>query len=107
MSRIYALSFDDADGFLAEFDPLESFRLDATPSGVINGSNTTFTLPESFIPSGDLAIRVYRNGQRQTLGDDYTVTESGGAGTGFDTIEFAAPCAPKDGSVLRVDYVAA
>ncbi len=105
--RNFALRFDETDGFLTEMDPLEDLKLDITPTGVIDGSNRVFTLPEAFIASGDLVLRVYRNGQRQTLGSDFTVSESGGAGTGFDTITFAVECTPKVGAVLRVDYVAA
>jgi hypothetical protein len=87
-------------------------RLDIIPIGVIDGVNLTFTTPEKFVQVAPIVIRVYRNGQRQALlqdgGDgDYSVSESGGIGTGYDTITFVAGAKLKPGAVLRVDYVAA
>jgi hypothetical protein len=86
---------------------LSDLRWDIEPLGVIDGSNLVFTTPEKFIQSVPLTILVYRNGQRQMLGGDYTVSESGGFGTGYDTITFVADAKIKIGTVLRVDYVAA
>ena len=82
-------------------------RLDITPAGVIDGVNLVFTTPEKFTQVAPLTILVYRNGQRQALGGDYSVSESGGIGTGYDTITFVAGAKLKPGAVLRVDYVAA
>lgn len=89
------------DGFLVEVDILAEQSFGIEPTGLVNGSNTIFTTPEPF---DETSIRVYRNGQRQTLNGDYTVSESGGVGTGFDTITFAIACTPKTGSIIRVDY---
>ena len=86
---------------------LEKLRLDITPAGLIDGSNPTFTTPEIFVQVSPLVIRVYRNGQRQTLAGDYGVSESGGVGTGYDTVTFIGKATPKTGSVVRVDYIAA
>lgn len=82
-------------------------RFHESLTGLINGANVTYTTTDFFVhdPPDD-TINVYRNGQLQTQGDDYTVSESGGAGTGFDTVTFAVGCTPKTGEVLRVDYVA-
>lgn len=96
------LQFDD--GFLVEVDILANQSFGIEPTGLINGSNVDFTTPEAF---DVYSIRVYRNGQRQTLNEDFTIGESGGVGSGFDTITFAAACTPKTGSIIRVDYVAA
>ena len=70
--------------------------------GAINGVNTTFTTPDLFIPS---TLAVYYNGQRLKEGPlkDYTLTESGGAGTGFDTIIMGI--APKIGDRILTDYL--
>jgi len=96
------LQFDA--GFLVEIDILAEQSFSIEPSGIVDGSNPVHTTPEAF----DVAtIRVYRNGQRQTLGDDFTASESGGVGTGYDTITFAAACTPKTGETIRVDYVRA
>ena len=56
--------------------------------GVKNGSNNIFTTPEDFVESGEVKIRVYYNGVRlyQGVSNDFVTSESGGAGTGFDTI---------------------
>ena len=82
-------------------------RISEAPVGAIDGVNVTYTTADFFCQDPtDEAIKVYRNGQLQTEGADYTASESGGAGTGFDTITFAVGCTPKTGEVLRVDYVA-
>lgn len=86
---------------------LDALRLSIVPAGIIDGSNPNFVTPEDFVQASPLVIRVYRNGQRQTLGGDYSVSESGGVGTGYDTITFIAPAIPKTGEVIRVDYFAA
>lgn len=85
----------------------EAFRWDVSLLGTIDGSNPTFTTPDKFTQAGNLVLRVHRNGQREALGGDYSVSESGGAGTGYDTIVFVAGAIPKTGEVLRADYVAA
>lgn len=86
---------------------IASLRFDIVPIGAIDGVNLTFTTPEKFIQVAPLVIRVYRNGQRQAQVGDYTVSESGGFGTGYDTITFVAGAKIKVGTVIRVDYVAA
>lgn len=71
--------------------------------GVVNGVNLTFSTPEKFrhsIPG--LSIRVHYNGQRLLLTDDYSVAESGGLGTGFDTVVLLI--APKTGDKVFADY---
>lgn len=56
-------------------------------------------------PSFQIEITVYLNGQRQVLGatEDYTVSESGGAGTGFDTVSFTFT--PRSADRLIVTYL--
>lgn len=58
--------------------------------GAKNGIDVTYTTPDVFVQSGDTVIRVFRNGQRLREGasNDFTVSESGGVGTGFDTVTF-------------------
>lgn len=84
--------------------PLQDFKDSIPLVGAINGSNTVFTTPDVFIhiPSG-LQIKVYYNGQRIFEPDDFSASESGGAGTGFDTITLLF--APKSGDRLDADYV--
>jgi len=75
------------------------------PSGVIDGGNTSFMTPSYFVES---SLEVYYNGQRLRKGstNDYTVSESGGIGTGFDTINLAfAPRSSPKVDVVTVDYL--
>ena len=71
--------------------------------GTIDGSNKIFTVPgsEKFVQQGSVTITVYVNGSRQDIAD-YTVSESGGAGTGYDTVTFDT--APVSGPVLA-DFI--
>ena len=72
--------------------------------GTIDGANTVFTTDEKFVVDGQNDPAVYFQGQRQEPGatSDYVLSESGGVGTGFDTITFAF--APPTTSNLSVDY---
>jgi hypothetical protein len=75
--------------------------------GVKNDSNLVFT-----VPGGDkfthnlpfLTIQVYFNGQRLRLIDDYVILESGGSGTGYDTVILEV--SPRASDKLSADYVA-
>jgi hypothetical protein len=72
--------------------------------GIKNGVNVTFTTPEPFVQSPNLNIKVYLNGQRlwNGSGNDYVVAESGGPGTGYDTVVLAVP--PKGFENLIADF---
>lgn len=65
---------------------------DETPTGTVNGSNTDFTLAN--IPSPTSSLKVFVNGQRMRITEDYTFS-----GT---TITFLI--APPTGSIILVDY---
>lgn len=85
------------------------FRVGQLLVGDKNGVNVVFTTPglEAFdhnLPFLD--ISVYYNGARLKLLDDYTVAESGGVGTGFDTVLLSIP-APEDDDHLLADYILA
>lgn len=84
---------------------LAKFRWNKELLGPKNGINVTFTTPDVFIQSGETVIRVFRNGQRLLEGalSDYTVSESGGPGTGFDTVTLAV--APLGYENLTADYM--
>ena len=68
-------------------------------AGLVNDFNQAYTTPDKF--NSD-AIAVYFNGQRLTLIDDFTVAESGGPGTGFDTVNFRTT--PSAGDRMFSDY---
>lgn len=80
-------------------------RPSAALVGAINGANTVFTTPEKLVKS---SLRVLMNGVQleEGAGNDYTVTESGGPGTGFDTITFLG-FAPRVGDKLFASYLPA
>lgn len=70
-----------------DLDPTQVLRWNVAPSGDKDGVNLNYLLPES-VDVG--TFRLYRNGVRQWRDDggsaDFRLTESGGAGTGYDTI---------------------
>jgi hypothetical protein len=72
--------------------------------GPRNGVNTTYTTPEKFLAD---TIRVYRNGvrQQQGAGLDFISAESGGPGTGYDTVIFGPGLPPVSIEMLFADYV--
>jgi hypothetical protein len=65
-----------------------------SPAGIVDGSNTSFTL--SAVPNPASSLAVYRNGMLQKIGQDYTLT--GG------TIQFVAAAAPQPGDTLLAGY---
>jgi len=86
-------------------DPFaEKVREGVALLGIYDGSNQDFTTPEPFVQGTNMNIKVYRNGQRLHFGvsNDYVVSESGGPGTGYDTIVVAIP--PRDHEKLIADY---
>ena len=75
--------------------------------GLKNDSNRTFTTPDIFINEdrgGDLlTINIFHNGNRLKENDEYVLVESGGVGTGFNTIIITA-FKPKPTSTLVANY---
>lgn len=76
-------------------------------AGTINNANTVFTTSVDFQPGSEA---VYFNGNRQQEGasSDYVRSESGGVGTGHDTITFAVAPRFRTGSKtddsVTIDY---
>ena len=83
---------------------LGRFRNEVILLGVRNGVNDTFTTPDIFIQTTNLKIKIYWNGRKLSINDDYTVSESGGLGTGYDTIVFLYPKKPTATSKLEAEY---
>lgn len=73
-------------------------------TGPIDGLNTVFTAPDLFVHDGTSNEMVYLRGLRlrEGVGNDYVASESGGVGSGYDTITLARP--PRVNDVLLVDY---
>jgi hypothetical protein len=75
----------------------------AEPSGRVNGANRTFALP--YFVVGSQAVMMNGLRLRPGAGNDYTVGEQRGVGTGYNlVIFFTAPCA---GTCLLADYTPA
>lgn len=71
----------------------------AVPAGAIDGTNATFLAPEKFAEEKEVVLI---NGVRMTRGEDYTLAESGGSGTGYDTVVLAYVLRTLD--VILIDY---
>jgi len=83
---------------------IEDFQRRIPLIGLKNGVNVVFTTPDKFRRDIFLEV-VSRNGVSQDEGatEDYTVSESGGVGTGYDTITFAI--APFVWEKIVIDYL--
>lgn len=99
--------FDDPDTDLASIaagDTPRRFRQNL--AGTINSVNRDFTVTGSleFDHASFNNEKVYLNGllQCEGVGFDYEAIESGGSGTGFDTVRFLI--APRPGDDLFIDY---
>lgn len=89
------------------FIAADRYRVGQNLVGPRNGVNVLFATPglEKFthnLPFVD--VSVYFNGSRLQLLDDYLVMESGGTGSGFDTIQLLVP-APHPDDHLLADYI--
>jgi hypothetical protein len=76
--------------------------------GVKDGINRVFTLPDKFVNGSlldnEFRVLIRHNGRGLLENCDYTLLESGGPGTGFDTIVFIG-FTPNSSSDLVADYV--
>jgi hypothetical protein len=75
--------------------------------GSVNDVNTVFKIPSgTWIQTAPYKIIVYKNGVKQVLSDDYIIAESGGPGTGYDTVIFNVPpqTTPTPIDVITADY---
>lgn len=120
-SNINLLQFDDCQkAFLQSVGIMDGLEVAGVPAvlpfafkqgvsliGTLDGSNRVFTTPENFL-NGTFGNNVFRilikhNGRDLVEGIDYFVSESGGAGTGYDTIVLCF--SPTVDSILVADYV--
>ena len=75
--------------------------------GAVDGYNLIYTIPSgTWIQQAPYKIIVYKNGVKQVAGDDFTIQESGGSGTGYDTVIFTvAPTVhPSPIDIITADY---
>lgn len=75
--------------------------------GPCNGVNRVFTTPEPFLHGtyygAEPRLRLRHNGRALEEGTDFEVSESGGPGTGFDTVAMVS-LTPNGRSRLLADY---
>lgn len=83
---------------------IHPFISDTLLTGTKNGINTSFTLStgDKFVYNSTYVITVYVNGVRQAYTSNFIISESGGVGTGYDTIIFIE--APSAQDILIADY---
>ena len=75
--------------------------------GTVDNVNTVFTIPSGkFIQADPYKIIVYVNGVKQLYLGDYFIAESGGPGTGYDTVILTEPptTTPAPVDVITADY---
>ena len=84
-----------------------AFKQQVTLAGIRDGINRIFSTPDKFINgllgNNDFHILIKHNGRDLVENIDYFIAESGGTGSGFDTI--ILNFSPKPRSVLIADYV--
>jgi len=105
---LYLINYLNLQTVLQLFIAARRYRTGQDLVGVRDGVNCVFLLPrnEKFTHNLPyLTISVYVNGLRLTLLEDYTIEESGGIGTGYDTI--IMNLAPYSDDHIIVDYVVA
>lgn len=82
------------------------YRTEQNLVGAKDGTNFSFLVPggEKYVHNLPfLTVVVYLNGMRLAMLDDYVVQESGGPGTGYDTVVLSE--APFNDDQLFADYV--
>jgi lysophospholipase L1-like esterase len=85
---------DGTTGACFDASLLATFVDAETPSGTVDGSNSTFTLVNAPTPVSSLSV--YRNGMYQRAGSDFTLTGN--------AIQFAAASVPQAGDTLTSSY---
>ncbi len=101
--RQYGLTYGDSiDTSNFRYQKKEDIQL----VGDVDDNNDTFTIPYGkFINTTEYKIIVYKNGVKQFYLDDFTIAESEGLGTGYDTVIFGVPpttTSPAD--IITADY---
>lgn len=96
------------NGLQVSSNQLDVFREeDIQLLGTVDNINTVFTIPSgTWIQNSTYKIIIYKNGVKQVYLDDYFIAESGGPGTGYDTVIFNVPptTSPTPVDILTADY---
>lgn len=103
---MYLVNYLNLQTALQMFISVGRFRTGQGLVGSKDGFNLVFHTPgfEKFTHNLPyLTIAVFVNGLRLTLLDDYTISESGGSGTGYDTVTLSQ--APYADDHVVADYI--
>jgi len=103
---VYLINYLNLQTALQLFIAVGRFRTGQGLLGVRDGVNHVFHISggEKFTHNLPfLTIAIYVNGIRLSLLDDYVISESGGPGTGFDTVTLSQ--APYANDHVTADYV--
>lgn len=101
------LEVEGGDGYVGYL-----FREGVELVGVKNGANRTYTVPapdkflDGVLEENEFSINVFHNGNRRIKNVDFIISESGGSGTGFDTVEFIS-FTPSPKSKIIANYFVA
>ena len=106
--RSFLKSSGIVNGLQVTSDQLSVLRMeDIQLEGNVDNVNNIFTIPSGkFLQNTLYRIIVYKNGVKQLYLDDYIIAESGGPGTGFDTVilSVAPTVTPSPPDVITADY---
>ncbi len=87
------------------------FKEEVQMVGAVDSVNRTFRVPDKFIKGSyfgnDFNIIVTHNGRELFEGTDFICVESGGLGSGYDTIELQSFTPRANHSLLYANYVVA
>ena len=105
MGVTIGLGPDGGGSGLAEIPYL--FKEDVLLIGAQDGVNRTFMTPDIFLDGifgdNEFHISIRHNGRWMVQDEEFVISESGGSGTGYDTITFIT-FAPKADSEILVNY---
>lgn len=109
-----AIGYDELDGYVQSIintggsSVNYKFVDEVNLIGMKDGINRNFYTADKFLngifEGNNFHIHIKHNGKDLYEGIDYKITESGGSGTGFDTIQFIS-FTPNTHSLLRANYV--
>lgn len=109
--RYIGTTVDDITGSGGSSLNFDIFRENIQPSGPYDGSGRDYTIPDAAVHDPPRAqVKVYHGGRRLIHGPivdggEYEMIESGGAGTGYDTIRLTAFAPKTNNKPLICDYL--
>lgn len=110
------IGIDQLDGYVVNFIESQGggsgtssylWKQNVDLIGLQNGLNRTFFTPDLFLDGNyfgnTFSISVFHNGRKMARNLEYTISESGGPGTGFNMVNFIG-FSPISSSTIRATY---